>query len=125
MNKRNKLDYGFCPASPVLEWFSDKWNFAVLIKISQGAPIRFGELFRQIPDISEKMLSSTLHTLETDGLIDRHVFPEVPPRVEYSLTELGKGFIPHMENLMEWGHDNIGKILRNREKNTQHQKNNP
>lgn len=116
MNKRNKLDYGFCPAAPVLEWFADKWNLAVMIKISQGEPIRFGELSRQIPDISEKMLAAALRTLEADGLIDRHVFPEVPPRVEYSLTELGQGFVPHIENLMAWGRDNIGKILKNREK---------
>ena len=106
MNKRNKLDYGFCPASPVLEWFSDKWNLAVLIKISQGAPIRFGELFRQIPDISEKMLSSTLHTLETDGLIDRHVFPEVPPHVEYSLTERGASLMEVLDRLCLWGEAN-------------------
>lgn len=69
---------------------TDKWSLLVLYTLEQQEVLRFKELWRQIPDISQKMLTSTLRHLENDGLVSREVFTEVPPRVEYRLSERGK-----------------------------------
>lgn len=79
--------------------------------------VRFGELRKLIPDISQKMLTSTLRTLETDGYVTRQVFAEVPPRVEYSLTERAISLIPLIDSLIEWALDNMADILSDRNKN--------
>ncbi len=75
---------------------------------------RFKELQRNIPDISQKMLTTTLKMLEGDGLIHREVFPEVPPRVEYSLTEKGKSLLPLIDNLLSWASENMDDIIESR-----------
>ena len=69
------------------------------------------ELQRDIPDISQKMLTATLRILEADGLVHRDAFPEVPPRVEYSLTDKGKSLLPHINSLLSWAIDNMGDIM--------------
>lgn len=66
-----KLDYGFCKAAPILEWIGNKWTLAVLLKISENEPVRFNELYRNIPLVSEKVLAQVLKQLTTDGIIDR------------------------------------------------------
>lgn len=110
-----KLDYGYCKAAPILEWLGNKWTLAVLIKISENEPVRFNELYRSIPSISEKVLSQTLKQLTTDGLIRRELFADVPPRVEYTMTDFGKSLLPHVESLINWGHENFGQIMANRQ----------
>ena len=112
-----KLDYEYCKAAPMLEWLGNKWALVVLLKISENEPVRFNELYRNIPSVSEKVLSQVLKQLTTDGIIERQLYPNVPPRVEYSLTDLGKTLLPHVEALIKWGQDNFEQIMINRHNN--------
>ena len=99
-----------CPIRNILDRFGDKWSILILIVLNEGGIIRFKELSRSIPDISQKMLTVTLRTLEADGLVTRTVYAEVPPRVEYALTVLGKSLIPYIESLTEWAVANFDTI---------------
>lgn len=83
---RKKLDYDYCSASPILEWLGDKWALVVLLKLHENEVIRFNELYKTIPSISEKMLSTVLRSLVTDGLVNRKIYPTVPPKVEYYVS---------------------------------------
>lgn len=109
-----KLDYGYCKAAPMLEWLGNKWALVVLVKISENGPVRFNELYRTIPSVSEKVLSQVLRQLVTDGIIRRQLYPDVPPRVEYSVTDFGRTLLPHVEALINWGRDNFDQIMQNR-----------
>ncbi|MDE5989922.1 MAG: helix-turn-helix transcriptional regulator [Duncaniella sp.] len=111
-----KLDYGYCKAAPMLEWIGNKWSLVVLMKISECQPVRFNELYRSIPSVSEKVLSQVLRQLQTDGIIKRDLFADVPPRVEYSITDFGRTLIPHIEDLINWGRENFSQIMLNRQK---------
>lgn len=111
-----KLDYEYCRAAPILEWLGNKWALVVVLKVAETEPARFNELYRNIPSVSEKVLSQVLKQLATDGIIDRKLFPDVPPRTEYSLTELGRSLLPHVQALIDWGFENFGRIMKNREK---------
>ena len=113
-----KLDYRYCKASPVLEWLGNKWALVILMKISETEPMRFNELYRTIPSVSEKVLSQVLKQLTIDGIINRRLFPDVPPRVEYNLTDLGKTLIPYIRALMDWGQLNFDQIMTNRQNNS-------
>ena len=108
---RKKLDYEYCSASPILEWLGDK------LKLHENGVIRFNELYKTIPSISEKMLSTVLRSLVTDGLVSRKIYPSVPPKVEYYVSEFGKTLIPHLEHLKQWGQENFETIMDNRRKN--------
>ena len=79
--------------------------------------MRFNTLQKQIPDISQKMLTTTLRTLEEDGLIRRKVYAEVPPKVEYSLTDRALSLLPHINGLIAWAKENLDGILSDRRKN--------
>lgn len=113
-----KLDYGFCKAAPMLEWFGNKWTLVVLLKISENEPVRFNELYRNIPLVSEKVLSQVLKQLTTDGIIDRQLFADVPPHVEYRISDLGKTLLPHVESLIGWGQSHFDQIMINRKKHS-------
>lgn len=76
--------------------------------------MRFKELQREIPDISQKMLTVTLRTLEEDGYVTRTIYPEVPPRVEYTLTKRAKSLLPHINSLIGWALENIDAIITDR-----------
>ena len=104
-----------CPIRNVVARFGDKWSLLVLLVINDEKVVRFNELGRMIPDISTRMLSETLKTLEADGLIDRKIYPQVPPKVEYSLTDTGKSLIPLIHQLTEWAQANMKNVLRHRE----------
>lgn len=80
-----------------------KWKPKVLFHLSREGVVRFGELRRGIAGITEKMLIQTLKELEKDGLVRRKIYRQVPPRVEYSLTDMGKTFIPVLNEMFEWG----------------------
>lgn len=105
-----------CPIRNVLSRVGDKWSLLVLYSLQHREPVRFKELQRQIPDISQKSLTQTLRTLEVDGFVTREIFPEVPPRVEYSLTPRALSFLPLVENIIKWAMENMEEIIKDREK---------
>lgn len=107
---------GFCPIRNILARIGDKWSMLVLCAVHANEGIRFGDLYRGIPDISQKMLTSTLRTLEYEGYLNRKVYPEAPPRVEYSLTPLGRTLIPHIDNLVDWALSHRTEIEAARQK---------
>ena len=107
--------YPKCPVRNVLNRVGDKWSMLVLFTLESTPTIRFKELQRNIPDISQKMLTTTLKTLEADGLIIRQAYPEIPPRVEYELTSRGKSLLPLIDNLLSWASTNMDGIMQSRE----------
>ena len=106
-----------CPIRNVISHITDKWSLLVLYTLEQKEVLRFKDLWRQIPDISQKMLTSTLRHLEDDGIIIREVFTEVPPRVEYRLSERGNSLMPHLDALIIWGLEHFSDIITDRKKN--------
>lgn len=107
-----------CPIRNILSKLCDKWSLLVIYTLdkSDKRTIRFKELQREIPDISQKMLTVTLRTLESDGYVTRTVYPEVPPRVEYALTARTRSLLPHINALIGWALENIDAIMRDRKK---------
>lgn len=98
-----------CPTRQVLDRIADKWT-ALVIGVLEGGARRFSEIQRQIDGISQKMLTQTLRELERDGLVSRTVYAEVPPRVEYALTDLGRTLCGPLHAIREWAERNIGQI---------------
>ena len=98
-----------CPIRNIISKFTGKWAILILCILSENESTRFNSLNRAIPDISPKVLASTLKTLQEMSLIKRKMFSEIPPRVEYSLTEKGKSLIPLLYNLIEWAINNSSK----------------
>src|SRR6202521_5621911 len=107
-----------CEFREVLDRVGDKWSLLVIAMLEQRptARARFSELKRSIPGISQRMLTATLRSLERDGLLTRHVYAEVPPRVEYALTPLGKQFMQPVPGLVEWLQVNWSAIRTARDK---------
>ena len=107
-----------CPIRNILARLCDKWSLLVIYTLNKAdkETIRFKELQREIPDISQKMLTVTLRTLEDDGYVTRTVYPEVPPRVEYALTERTHSLLPHINALIEWALENKDAIIKDRRK---------
>ncbi len=101
-NLKKYVDIDHCPVRNVISHFSGKWSILILSILSENGTTRFNALAKLIPDISSKVLSNTLKTLEADGLISRHLYAEIPPRVEYSLTEQGRSLMPILVQLIEW-----------------------
>lgn len=96
--------YLACPIRQVISRFGDKWSMLVLYTLhaSEVGVLRFSELHHNMADCSQKMLSATLKNLEQNNLIHREVYPMVPPRVEYSLTDTGKSLMPAINSLIDW-----------------------
>ncbi|MDQ2180516.1 helix-turn-helix domain-containing protein [Marinifilum sp. D714] len=105
-----------CPVRKVLNRCGDKWSVLILLVLGEVDNMRFNKLHKTIGDISQKMLTVTLRTLEADGLIKRTVFPEIPPRVEYEITERGKSLLVHINNLVDWAEENMEAIMESRVK---------
>lgn len=105
-----------CPIRNVLSRICDKWSLLVIHTLSGEQPLRFSALRKRIPDISQKMLTSTLRTLETDGYVSRTVYAEVPPRVEYALTARSQSLLPIIYTLTDWAKENMADILRDRKR---------
>ena len=103
-----------CPIRNILSRIGDKWSMLVLYTLETDEAKRFKELQRNIPDISQKMLTATLRMLEADGLVKREAFAEVPPRVKYSLSDKGKTLLPHINALLSWATDNMDDIYESR-----------
>lgn len=108
--------YPDCPIRNILARISDKWSLLTMYTLDQTGKeaIRFKELQREIPDISQKMLTVTLRTLEEDGYVTRTIYPEVPPRVEYALTARAKSLLTHINALIEWALENKEDIIKDR-----------
>ncbi len=102
-----------CPIRDVLDRIGDQWSLLILESLAPGTK-RFNELGREIGDISRQMLSRTLKRLETDGFVHRTLYAEVPPRVEYKLTELGRSFLVPMKALVQWADTHHGQICQAR-----------
>lgn len=108
---------GICPVRDILCRLSSKWAMLVLVTLNANGTMRFGDIQRSIGDISQRMLTVTLRALEADGLVDRRIYPEVPPRVEYELTERGRSLIPYVEGLVNWALANMTGIVEKRVSN--------
>lgn len=102
-----------CPSRSVLDHLTSRWGVLVLIALTEGTH-RFSALRRKIGGVSEKMLAQTLATLEHDGFVQRTAYPEVPPRVEYRLTPLGREGASYIHALANWAEANVARVLRAR-----------
>jgi DNA-binding HxlR family transcriptional regulator len=100
----------------VLDRIGDKWSTLVVLMLGKHGKLRFNELSQAIGDVSQKMLTVTLRSLEADGLVSRKMYAEIPPRVEYELTEMGSGLLPLIRALEGWAGDNIEDIRRSRQR---------
>ena len=116
MRKKEQLNsiIEICPVRNVVARFGNKWALLVILVLSENESIRYNELGRKIPDISSRVLSNTLRILEADGLVNRRFYQEVPPRVEYSLTETGRSLVPIIIKLTEWAQNNMKTIIEHR-----------
>jgi DNA-binding HxlR family transcriptional regulator len=94
-----------CPVRNVLDQLADKWSVLIITALAER-PYRFGELRRQIGDISQRMLTQTLRDLQADGMIERQVFPTTPPSVEYRLSPMGRSFLVPLSTLVDWAFTN-------------------
>ena len=108
-----RSQYLTCPIRQVVSRFGDKWSMLVLYMLhtSETGVLRFSELRNLMTDCSQKMLSQTLKNLEQSHLVHREVYPEVPPRVEYSLTDTGRSLMPALNALVVWGKEHFNEIV--------------
>ena len=102
-----------CPSRLVLDRIADKWT-ALIIQVLGNGTLRYAQLQRTIGGISQKMLTQTLRSLERDGLVQRKVHPVVPPKVEYSLTRLGRTLIEPLHGLCRWSEKHLAELEANR-----------
>jgi DNA-binding HxlR family transcriptional regulator len=102
---------GHCPVRNVLSRLGDKWSILVLTTLKVNGRLRFSDIQRTIGDISQRMLTVTLRSMEADGIISREVYAEVPPKVEYELTALGDELFVHISALVGWAETNMNTIL--------------
>ena len=103
-DKKMHRDLPACPVETTLSLIGNKWKVLILRDLMEGT-MRFGQLKKSVGDISQKVLTAQLRDMEESGLVDRKVYAEVPPRVEYSLTELGLSLKPVLDAMVEWGTD--------------------
>jgi len=99
--------YEACPLQKMLGCVGGKWKLLIIYNIRESGIIRFGALSRQLPAISQKVLTSQLKELQSDKLVNRKVYAEVPPRVEYSLTKLGQSLYPVLDSMSSWAGENM------------------
>ncbi len=102
-----------CPSRRVIDRIGDRWSVLVILVLSDGTK-RYGDLARTIGGVSQKMLTQTLRGLERDGLVTRTVYAEVPPRVEYDLTELGQSLLDAVQSLTDWATTHMGEVVKAR-----------
>ena len=108
-----------CPSRLVLDRIADKWT-ALIIQLLSKRTMRYAELQREIGGISQKMLTQTLRSLERDGLVERKVYPVVPPKVEYSLSRLGRTLIEPLRTLCRWSEKHLAELQANRARSRAH-----
>lgn len=105
-----------CYSRKVLDRIADKWTALIIRVLAEGTK-RHNELRREITGISQKMLTQTLRSLENDGIVNRRVYPEVPPKVEYSLTPLGRSLIEPLEAVCKWAEKHLPELEAARARN--------
>lgn len=105
------LHTGVCPVRDIISIFGDKWSLLVLVSLSANGTMRFSEIQKSIGEISQRMLTLTLKTLVSMNLVSRRSHPEIPPRVEYTLTDLGQTLMPHIHSLIDWATANTGNLI--------------
>jgi len=93
-----------CPVETTLQLIGNKWKVLILRDLLEGTK-RFNELMRSVNGITQKVLTSNLRSMENDGLVSRKIYPEIPPKVEYSLTETGMSLKPVLSSLADWGNE--------------------
>jgi len=96
--------FGKCPVCTVQKMLGGKWSILILYRLSQGT-MRFGELNHSLPMITQATLTKQLRSLEDFKLIERTVYPQVPPKVEYALSEIGEKFLPVLDSISQWGEE--------------------
>ncbi|MDO4320316.1 MAG: helix-turn-helix domain-containing protein [Bacteroidales bacterium] len=111
-NQKKYTDIESCPIRNIISRFSGKWSMLILCILAENEATRFNEIGKAIPDISPKVLTETLRNLEQDGLVARKLYAQIPPRVEYSLTDRGHSLMPHIESLVRWAVDNYKAGMR-------------
>lgn len=104
--------FGICPYVTAQKVFAGKWSILIIFYLSEKS-LRFGELQRKLPDITQTTLTKQLRSLENQGMIIRHVYPEVPPKVEYSLSEIGREFLPVLSQFQVFGKKYIDYLKNN------------
>ena len=104
-----------CPVRNVLDRIGDKWSMLILLVLNDTEVLRFNEIHKYVDGISQKMLSTTLKSLEADGLVERKVYAVIPPKVEYRLSERGASLLPHLKELVRWADHNFEEIRVSRE----------
>lgn len=109
-----RIEQDYCPSRAAIDMIADKWTVLVICAL-MGHVRRYNELQRIVGKISQKVLTETLRKLEKDGLVTRTVYPVVPPKVEYQLTELGETLVPLIMNLFGWAEDHMDKVETARE----------
>ena len=114
MPKKELRHDGLCPVERVIDVFGGKWKPAVIYALEIEGTLRFNELRRLIPGVSQRMLTQQLRELERDGVVSRKHFPEIPPRVEYSLTKLGQSLDPVGQAIEAWGDAHMAEVERSR-----------
>jgi len=107
-------DLAECPVRNVLDRISGKWHTLLIVALTDG-PLRFGELKRALPDISQRMLTQSLRDLQRDGMIARRVYPTLPPSVDYRLTDLGRSLIEPLGGLIRWAEERAEAITAARQ----------
>lgn len=107
MKQKSLEEYNNCPFHLAMNILAGKWKFAILYVLSARGTLRFKELERAIPDISTRMLVKELKHLEQKGIVSRKAYATVPPKVEYSLTEIGQSINPVIDSITQWGADYI------------------
>ena len=119
MDRKDIRDAMFpeCPIRNVLSRMMDKWTLLALYTLEQQGTMRFNDLRRSIPDVSQKMLTVTLKSMEADGLVSRKVIPAVPVKVEYTLTDRAMSVMPLLDQLLGWSLEHFGEIIADRQKN--------
>ena len=122
MKEKNSI-MEICPIRNVVARFGNKWALLLIVILNENANTRFNQIRKLVPDISTKMLSNTLQILEADGLVKRKVFPEVPIRVEYTLSKRGKSLVPIINTLTEWARQNMAEIITSRKNYEKRHKN--
>lgn len=110
LEKYTRIDT--CPVRNVIARFSGKWAMLILCVLAENENTRFNAIGKAIPDISPKVLTDTLKSLEADGLISRKLYAEIPPKVEYSLTDLGNSLLPHIHSLIGWALENFSRMKK-------------
>jgi DNA-binding HxlR family transcriptional regulator len=104
-----------CPSRQLLDRIGDRWTVLVIGILEDGA-LRFSQISRRVDGISQKMLTQTLRALEADGLVLRTAHPEIPPRVEYELTDLGRSLLEPLRVLLDWATTHMGDVQASRDR---------